>query len=179
MQKCHLAVDIGASSGRVIAGYLDNGKLRLDEVHRFENRMEKVKEHLCWDIDKLFEEVKTGIKQSIKHSYQPVSIGVDTWAVDFVLLNEQTQRITDPVAYRDHRTDGVMEEVFELVNQKEIYQQTGIQFQPFNTIYQLFALKKTAPEILDQAAYFLMVPDYLHFLLTGTITNEYTNATTT
>ncbi|WP_058307670.1 rhamnulokinase [Gracilibacillus massiliensis] len=179
MQKCNLAVDIGASSGRVIAGYLENGKLILDEIHRFENKMEEKNGHLCWNIDRLFQEIKTGIKQSITQQYQPITIGIDTWAVDFVLLDQEKKRITDAVAYRDHRTDGVMEEVFQHIDKQKIYQDTGIQFQPFNTIYQLFALKKENPDIFKEAAHFLMVPDYLHYLLTGIITNEYTNATTT
>ncbi|SHN18175.1 rhamnulokinase [Gracilibacillus kekensis] len=179
MQKCNLAVDIGASSGRVIAGYLENGKLILDEIHRFENKMEEKKGHLCWNIDRLFQEIKIGIKQSMVLHYQPVSIGIDTWAVDFVLLDQEKKRITDAVAYRDHRTDGVMEEVLQHIDKQKLYRETGIQFQPFNTIYQLFALKKENPDILNKAAHFLMVPDYLHYLLTGTITNEYTNATTT
>ncbi|WP_163539274.1 rhamnulokinase [Gracilibacillus sp. YIM 98692] len=179
MQKCNLAVDIGASSGRVLAGFLKDGQLQLDEIHRFENKMENQNGHLCWNIDKLYEEVKLGIKQSVEKGFNPISIGVDTWAVDFVLLDEQKNRLTDAVAYRDHRTDGIMEEIFSFIDQKEIYKQTGIQFQPFNTIYQLYALKKEDPMIFDQAHYFLMIPDYLHFLLTGKLSNEYTNATTT
>ncbi|UOQ47689.1 rhamnulokinase [Gracilibacillus caseinilyticus] len=179
MQKCNLAVDIGASSGRVIAGYLENNQLLLEEIHRFDNNMIKKDGHLCWDIDRLFSEIKTGLRKSVEMKYQPQTVGIDTWAVDFVLLDEQKNRITDAVAYRDHRTDGSMEKVFQRIDQQEIYQQTGIQFQPFNTIYQLHALKQESPEIFDKAAYFLMVPDYLHYLLTGKITNEYTNATTT
>ncbi|SER10629.1 L-rhamnulokinase [Gracilibacillus ureilyticus] len=179
MQKCHLAVDIGASGGRVIAGYLASGELILKEVHRFENKMTTKNGHLSWDIDQLFEQIKTGIKKSVEKNCQPVSLGIDTWAVDFVLLNKEKERITEAVAYRDHRTDGVMEEVFNIVPKKELYKETGIQFQPFNTIYQLYALKKESPEILKDAAHFLMIPDYLHYLLTDKITNEYTNATTT
>lgn len=179
LQKCNLAVDIGASSGRLIAGYLINGKLQLDEIHRFENNMMEKDGHLCWNIDRLFQEIKIGIKKAVSQSYQPQSIGVDTWAVDFVLLDKEKRRITDAVAYRDHRTDGKMEEVFNLIGKERIYQESGIQFQPFNSIYQLHALKQESPELLEQAEHFLMIPDYLHFLLTGKITNEYTNATTT
>ncbi|WP_163581908.1 rhamnulokinase [Gracilibacillus saliphilus] len=179
MQKCNLAVDIGASSGRVIAGYLQHNKLVLDEIHRFENEMEEKNGHLCWDIDGLFQEIKTGLEKSVEQHFHPLTIGIDTWAVDFVLLDQGKNRITDAVAYRDHRTDGVMEKVFQLIDQKDIYHETGIQFQPFNTIYQLFALQKEKPDILEKAQYFLMIPDYLHYLLTGKITNEYTNATTT
>lgn len=178
MQKCHLAVDIGASSGRVIAGFIENSKLKLDVVHRFPNEMKMKDGHLIWDIDFLFEEIKKGIHISTK-LYQPITIGVDTWAVDFVLLDKNYHRLTDAIAYRDHRTVGVMEKVFETVSKESIYEKTGIQFQPFNTLYQLAALKEEKPEILEQAAYFLMIPDYLNYLLTGKITNEYTNATTT
>ncbi|MGN8646973.1 rhamnulokinase [Gracilibacillus sp. HCP3S3_G5_1] len=179
MQKCNLAVDIGASSGRVIAGYVHNNQLLLDEIHRFENNMDERNGHLSWDIDELFQQVKYGITKSVESNYQPITIGIDTWAVDFVLLDKDKNRITEAVAYRDHRTDGIMEEVFQLIDQKELYQETGIQFQPFNTIYQLFALQKAQPEVLKEAKYFLMIPDYLHYLLTGKIINEYTNATTT
>lgn len=178
LQKCNLAVDIGASSGRVIAGYLENNRLILDEIHRFENKMEEKNGHLCWDIDGLFQEIKHGIQKSTE-KYQPETIGIDTWAVDFVLLDQQKNRLTDAVAYRDHRTERVMEEVFQKIDQKEIYAETGIQFQPFNTIYQFVALQKEQPELVQKAEYFLMIPDYLHYLLTGKITNEYTNATTT
>lgn len=178
MQNCHLAVDIGASSGRVIAGYLENNHLKLDIIHRFPNEMKEKDGQLIWDIDFLFSEIKKGIHLSTK-KYQPITIGIDTWAVDFVLLDKNYQRLTDAVAYRDHRTDGIMEKVFDKIPKEQIYQKTGIQFQPFNTIYQLVALQKSQPEILENAAYLLMIPDYLNYLLTGKIANEYTNATTT
>lgn len=178
MQNCHLAVDIGASSGRVIAGYLENNHLKLDIIHRFPNEMKEKDGQLIWDIDFLFSEIKKGIHLSTK-KYQPITIGIDTWAVDFVLLDKNYQRLTDAVAYRDHRTDGIMEKVFDKIPKEQIYQKTGIQFQPFNTIYQLVALQQSQPEILENAAYLLMIPDYLNYLLTGKIANEYTNATTT
>ncbi|ENH97012.1 rhamnulokinase [Gracilibacillus halophilus YIM-C55.5] len=179
MQKCKLAVDIGASSGCVIAGYMNDERLQLDEVHRFHNRMIEQNGHLCWDVDTLFFEIKKGIKKSLQQGYQPTTIGIDTWAVDFVLLDQHKERLTDAVAYRDHRTDGKMEEVFQTISKHDIYKETGIQFQPFNTIYQLYALKQESPEVLDAAQYFLMIPDYLHYLFTGRLSNEYTNATTT
>ncbi|MBU5594713.1 rhamnulokinase [Amphibacillus sp. MSJ-3] len=179
MQKCHLAVDIGASSGRVMAGYIQKDRLNLVEIYRFDNQMIEKNGHLCWDIDYLFQSIKRGIKTAIKHEYQPTSLAIDTWAVDFVLLDEHDRLLTDAVAYRDDRTDGVMEEVFQIVNKEEIYERTGIQFQPFNTIYQLKALQNEQPEVLAQAKTFLMIPDYLNFLLTGKKVNEYTNATST
>ncbi|MCK0472912.1 rhamnulokinase [Halalkalibacter sp. APA_J-10(15)] len=177
-QSC-LAVDIGASSGRVMLGQLANEQLQLDEIHRFKNEMMEKNGHFCWDIETLFSEIKAGLKKCRDFDSKPVSIGIDTWAVDFVLLDENDQLITDAVAYRDPRTDGMMEEVTEIIKKERLYLDTGIQFQKFNTIYQLYALKKQQPELLEKAKTFLMIPDYFHFLLTGKKANEYTNATTT
>lgn len=179
MQTCSLAVDIGASSGIVTAGFIEDGKLKLNEIHRFENKLIEKNNSFCWDIDKLFTEIKKGIQRTKELGYKPDSIGIDTWAVDFVLLDENDELITDAVAYRDPRTKGMMEEVFSLINKEYLYSKTGIQFQKFNTIYQLFYLKKNKPEILEKAKTFLMIPDYLNFLLTGKKVNEYTNATST
>lgn len=179
MSKCSLAVDIGASSGRVIAGYMQDGQLKLDVIHRFENNIIQKGDHFCWDLDSLFTEVKKGIQKTKEIGHNPVSIGIDTWAVDFVLLDKNDELLTDAVAYRDPRTDGMMEEVFSIISKERLYLETGIQFQKFNTIYQLYAMKKKNPEILEKAQSFLMVPDYLNYLLTGRKINEYTNATTT
>lgn len=177
--KCNIAVDIGASSGRVIASYLENGRMVLKELYRFPNQLVHKNGQLCWDIEKLFTEIKVGIKKSTAFNLEPLSIGVDTWAVDFVLLNENVELLTDAVSYRDHRTDGMMEKVFQVITQKELYESTGIQFQQFNTVYQLFALKMQNPSILKKAKSLLMIPDYIHFLLTGKKFSEYTNASTT
>src|SRR5699024_3120453 len=166
MKNCSLAVDIGASGGAVVAGFLENGKMKLDEIHRFDNHMIKKNHHFCWDLETLFAEIKTGIRQCTIKKLKPESIGIDTWAVNFVLLDENDELLTDAVAYRDPRTDGMMEEVVEMISQEKLYFETGIQFQKFNTIYQLFWLKKNNPEILEQAKTFLMIPDYLNFLLT-------------
>ncbi|WP_186576797.1 rhamnulokinase [Aquibacillus kalidii] len=179
MTKCSLAVDIGASSGRLIAGYLIKGKLELQEVHRFANNVIEKNGHFCWDIDRLFQEIKKGIHVCKEKQLNPTSIGIDTWAVDFVLLDEKDQLLTDAVAYRDSRTEGMMEEVFKTISKERLYLETGIQFQKFNTIYQLYYLKLHHPEILKKARTFLMIPDYLNFLLTGKKENEYTNATST
>jgi rhamnulokinase len=179
MKKYCLAVDIGASSGRLILGNLDKSQLKLEEIHRFENKIIEKNRHFCWDIDALFAEIKTGIKKCHEQGIHPESIGIDTWAVDFVLLDENDQLLTEAVAYRDPRTDGIMEEVTEILMKERLYLETGIQFQKFNTIYQLYALKKQNPEVLAKAKSFLMIPDYLHFLLTGQKANEYTNATST
>lgn len=179
LQTCSLAVDIGASSGRVIAGFLQNGKMILNEVHRFENKLINRNNHFCWDIERLFSEIKKGIGKTKEQGYRPKSIGIDTWAVDFVLLDENDEPLTDAVAYRDARTDGMMDEVFSIISKERLYLETGIQFQKFNTIYQLYYLKKNHPEVLKKAKSFLMIPDYLNFLLTGKKVNEYTNATST
>lgn len=179
MRKCSIAVDIGASSGCIIAGYIEEGKLKIEEIHRFENRMDRKNNYLTWNIDAFFSEIVKGIHKCKAKNLQPVSIGVDTWAVDFVLLDENDQLLTDAVSYRDPRTDGMMEEVHSIISKEKLYDITGIQFQKFNTIYQLYYLKKHYPEIMKKAKTFLMIPDYIHFLLSDVKVNEYTNATTT
>ncbi|MBB3908534.1 rhamnulokinase [Anoxybacillus sp. UARK-01] len=179
MEKCCLAVDIGASNGKMVAGYLLEEKLIIEEIYRFENQLVQKGDYICWDIDQLFQEIKKGLHICKGQGMNPKSIGIDTWAVDFVLLDEDDRRLTEAVAYRDPRTIGMMEQVFQKISKEELYGRTGIQFQSFNTIYQLYALKQTAPEILERTKTFLMIPDYFHYLLTGKKVNEYTNATTT
>jgi rhamnulokinase len=179
MTKYSIAVDIGASSGRLILGYLENGLLKLEEIHRFENQIVKKGDSYCWEADKLFQEIKNGLKKCNELGIKPDSIGIDTWAVDFVLLDENDQPLTEAVSYRDPRTDRMMEQVFEKIMKERLYLETGIQFQKFNTIYQLYSIKQNTPEILDKANSFLMIPDYFNYLLTGKKANEYTNATST
>lgn len=179
MNPYFLAVDIGASSGRHMLGHLEKGRLVLEEIYRFENGMKQTKEGLCWDIPALFQEIKTGIRRCGELGKIPVSMGIDTWAVDYVLLDEQDRILGDTFGYRDGRTEGMDEEVYRLIPEKELYQRTGIQKQIFNTVFQLMAVKKTHPEYLEQARTFLMLPDYFHFLLTGEKRSEYTNATST
>lgn len=179
MIKYYLAVDIGASSGRHILAHMDNGTMKLEEVYRFNNELETRNGHLCWNIDKLFEEIKNGLKECKKLNKIPVTMGIDTWAVDFVLLDNDNNILGDTVGYRDHRTNKMDELVYELVPEEELYNKTGIQKQIFNTIYQLMAIKQDNPEYLENAQDFLMVPDYFNFLLTGNKFSEYTNATST
>lgn len=179
LRECSIAVDIGASSGNVVAGYLEEGKLYLKELHRFPNNLIERNGDFLWDINKLFVEILVGIQKCEIYGLLPKSIGIDTWAVDFVLLDENDQLLTDVFSYRDPRTDGMMDKVFQIITKEELYDRTGIQFQKFNTIYQLYALKEKEPEVLNNAKTFLMLPDYINFLLTGTKANEYTNATTT
>lgn len=175
----HLAIDIGASSGRHILGFIEDGKLKLEEIYRFSNGIKKVNNEYCWDLKNLFSEIKNGIKKCKEIGKIPKSIGIDTWAVDFVLLDENEDILGNTVAYRDDRTEGIMEEVFKIIPKDMLYLYTGIQFQRFNTIYQLMAIKKKNPENLKKAKTFLMIPDYFNFLLTGKKVNEYTNATST
>lgn len=177
----YLAIDIGASSGRCIVGSTDKGKIKLDETYRFENGLVKKNGHKCWDIDHIRESVIAGIAETVKKGYRPKSVGIDTWAVDFVLLDENDEIIGDAVSYRDSRAEHIQKELEEkhILSCEELYQHTGIAYQQFNTVYQLMALKKEHPEYLDRAKTFLMIPDYLNFVLTGVKTNEYTNASTT
>lgn len=175
----YLAIDIGASSGRHILGYIEHGKIKLEEIYRFENGIRKVGNEYCWNINQLFQDIKTGIKKCKEIGKIPKTIGIDTWSVDFVLLDENDDILGNTVAYRDDRTEGMMEEAFKIIPQDMMYLYTGIQFQRFNSVYQLLAIKKKNPEILEKANAFLMIPDYLNFLLTGIKVNEYTNASST
>ena len=177
MSTYYLAVDIGASSGRHILGHLEDGKVILEEVYRFDNGMQPMNGHLCWDVDGLFREIKAGMKRCKELGKIPVSMGVDTWAVDYVLLDKEGKRLGDAVGYRDKRTEGMDDKVYEIISPKELYARTGIQKQMFNTIYQLMAVKETQPELMEQADRLLMLPDYFHYLLTGVAKTEYTNAT--
>ena len=179
MQTCALAVDIGASSGRHIVGTVENGRMALHEVYRFENRLVEKNGHLCWDLEALWNSVLEGLRACKAAGYAPATMGIDTWAVDFVLLDGQGQIIGDTVAYRDGRTAGIREALEPALPFAEHYARTGIQYQPFNTAYQLAALKNEHPDQLAAAKTFLMVPDYLNFKLTGVVANEYTNASTT
>ena len=179
MENYYLAVDIGASSGRHILGTVKDGTISLEEIYRFENGMKKKNGHLCWDVESLFHEIKMGMKQCAALGKIPCSMGIDTWAVDFVLLDGEGRILGDAVGYRDDRTKGMDEKVYETISPEALYERTGIQKQIFNTIYQLMAVKEERPEELAGAESMLMIPDYFHYLLTGVKKQEYTNATTT
>lgn len=181
MNKTYLAVDIGASSGLHMIGSVEDGKISLSETYRFENGLISKDGHKCWDIDSLLGNVIEGICETAEKGYRPETMGIDTFAVDFVLLDENDRIIGDAVSYRDSRTDGIKDELEQknILSFADTYAKTGIQYQKFNTIYQLVALKKEHPEYLESARTFLMIPDYLNFVLTGVKANEYTNATTT
>ena len=173
--KICLAIDIGASSGRHIAGWLENGELKTEELYRFPNGVTELDGHLTWDIDALLAHVKKGIAVA-KEKYPEIeSLSVDTWGVDYVLMKGD-EAVLPCYAYRDSRTDAVIPLVHEKLPFSELCRRTGIQFQPFNTIYQLYADKLA--ERLDGVTDFLMIPEYLMYKLCGTKSHEYTNATT-
>ena len=175
--KYYLAIDIGASSGRHILGYINNGSLTYEEVYRFPNSMQNKNGTLCWDLDTLFKEILHGLKRCAEIGKEPVSVGIDTWGVDFVLLDCNGQILGNTVAYRDNRTTNMDEEVYRLIPESDLYGRTGIPRQLFNTIFQLMAVKKSG--MLNQAKTMLLVPDYLHYRLSGTAKTEYTIASTT
>ncbi|MCR4655943.1 MAG: rhamnulokinase [Lachnospiraceae bacterium] len=179
MNNCYLAVDIGASSGRHIIGYMEDGKLRLKEVYRFENSMEQSFNKKLWNVERLFKEIKNGMTACKRAGFVPVSMSVDTWAVDYVLLDDNNEVVGDTYGYRDGRTARMDEVVYETISEPELYKRTGIQKQIFNTIYQLTADREKRPEILKQAKTFLMLPDYFQFRLTGVKKSEYTNGSST
>ena len=176
--KYYLAIDIGASSGRHILGHLEDGKMILEEVYRFDNSQIRKDGHDCWDMDALARSVIDGIRACAALGKVPATIGIDTWGVDFVLLDADGRPCSDMVAYRDRRTEGADALVDAAISADDLYARCGIQKMLFNSIYQLAALKKEHPEQLAQAERLLMVPEYLNYVLTGKMANEYTNATT-
>ncbi len=171
----HLAIDIGASSGRHILASLENGKIQTEEIYRFENGYVESNGSLIWDVESLFENVKTGIKKCNELGKIPSTVAIDTWGVDYVLLDEDKNEILPCMCYRDSSTQSLVDKVKAIC--PDLYERTGIQTQSFNTIYQLYRDKLS--EKLNKAKHFLMMPEYLSFKLTGEIKNEYTNATTT
>ena len=176
--KYYLAVDIGASSGRHILAHLEDGKIVLEEMYRFTNGNVTRDGHLCWELDRLFEEIVNGIAACAKAGKAPSSMGIDTWGVDFVLLDKNNQILGDTIAYRDSRTDDMDKLLETMISPEELYERTGIQKQLYNSIYQLLAIKNEHPEYIKNAEHYLMVPEYFNYLLTGVMMNEYTNATT-
>ena len=175
----YLAIDLGAESGRTILGTLSDGKLVLNETHRFPNEPVRLPEGLHWDILRLWAEIKAGIKKTVRDDVELASLGVDTWAVDFVLLDKNSALLGNPYHYRDARTDGMLDEAFRQMPREEIFFNTGIQFLQLNTLYQLLAMSVQKSPLFDVAKTFLTIPDLFNFWLSGEITNEFTNATTT
>ena len=177
--KYYLAIDIGASSGRHMLAHMEDGRIMLEEVYRFSNGMDERNGHQVWDTERLFSEILAGMKKCKELGKIPVTMGIDTWGVDYVLLDKDDKLIGDCIAYRDDRTAGMDEEVYKIISEKELYERTGIQKAIFNSIYQLMATKVKEPEKLKEARTLLMIPDYFNFLLTGVRKQEYTNASTT
>ncbi len=174
--KKYIAVDLGASNGRVIVGNLEE----FEVTNRFITRNEQIDGHVYWDIVYIFSEIKKGIKKAFSlYGDEIVSIGIDTWGVDYGLLDESGALLGLPYHYRDSRTDGMPEEVFKTISKESIYMSTGIQFMQLNTIFQLAAMKKEHPALLSVAKHYLSVPDLLNYWLTGVMKNEFSHATTT
>ena len=179
MQPYYLAIDIGASSGRHILGSVQEGKIVLEEIRRFDNKQVRQNGHDCWDMDNLWNGIVDGLKACKALGKIPATVGIDTWAVDYVLLDRDGRQLGDAVAYRDKRTERMDKVVESIVSPTELYAKTGIQKQIFNTIYQLTALKQEHPEQLEQAESLMMIPDWFNYRLTGVKKQEYTNASST
>jgi rhamnulokinase len=179
-QAVFIAVDLGAESGRVLAGKLSEGRFELEEIHRFPNGLVRIGDHIYWDVLRLWTEVKNGLALAVqKYGSQVASIGVDTWGVDYALLDSNDELVGNPYHYRDKRTEGMFEVAFQKVPRDEIYRRTGIQFMRLNTLYQLLSMVVQKSPQLKIAKTFLMMPDLFHFWLSGEKVNEFTEATTT
>lgn len=175
--KPYLAFDFGAESGRAVLAHLHSGILTTEEVHRFPNEPVEYCGSLHWDVSRLWFEVRKALVRL--GEVELAGIGVDAWGVDYALLGERGELLHNPYHYRDRRTDGVMEDVLKRVAKEDIYQATGIQFMPINTLYQLFAARRDTPKLLEAAKYLLTIPDLFNYWLTGNAVCEFTNATTT
>lgn len=178
-ERCFLGVDLGAESGRVVAGLFDGERIRLEDIHRFSNGAVHVADSLRWDVLRIWSEIEIGLAKGARtFGNEAVSVGVDSWGVDYVLLSKTGQMLGQPYHYRDPRTHGVMDRLFSRVPRKEIFATTGVQFMPINTLYQLVAAQQTDPALLELADRYLMMADLFHWLLCGSRVVEFTNATT-
>jgi rhamnulokinase len=175
MSAGYLAVDLGAESGRVVLGRFDGGRVSLEEIHRFPNTAVRLPDGLHWDVLRFLSEIKDGLAKAVREDIE--GIGIDSWGVDFGFLDGEGALVSNPYHHRDARTEGMMEEAFGLVSKEEIYQITGIQFLPINTLYQLLAMRGSP--LLEAAETMLLIPDLMNYWLTGEKACEYTNATTT
>lgn len=175
----HLAIDIGASSGRHVLGHVEGGRIIIEEMYRFDNNQIRSGGHDCWDVDTLFRNILKGLLACKQAGKVPATVGIDAWGADFVLLDEYGALIGDAVAYGDDRTQGIPEQADTIIKPEHMYRSCGIRRQSFNTLYQMIALMREHPDQIEVAKRFLMIPDYLNYLLTGIAVNEYTNATTT
>src|SRR5947209_3302542 len=175
-----VAVDLGAESGRVIVGVLRDGLVHLDTMHRFPNAPVRTPDGLHWNILQLYDEIVTGLRAAGRaHGDSVMGIGIDSWAVDYGLIDEGGRLLGTPYCYRDARTDGMQEGAARYVSPTDQYARTGIAHLPFNTLYQLLAQRMAGDRTLDLARSLLMIPDLLHYWLTGIPGTEYTNASTT
>jgi rhamnulokinase len=180
MSRVYLAIDLGAESGRVMAGLWNGKTIRLEEIHRFPNGPVCLGDSLRWDVVRLWAEIQNGLALAgKKYGKSIVSVGADTWGVDYVLLTGCDEMLGQPYAYRDARTNGMMEKAFKKVPRAEIFAQTGLQFMQFNTLFQLLAHKQSCPGLLEAADALLMMPDFIHWALCGSRVVEFTNGTTT
>lgn len=178
IKNTYLAADFGGGSGRIIAGFLLEGKLELEEIHRFPNRQVKLGNHVYWDFPALFEDMKTGLKLAAQKGYAVQGIGIDTWGVDFGLIDKNGNLLGNPVCYRDSRTDGMPAEVFKILDERKHYADTGIQVMPINTLFQLYSMKQSEDPQLEVARRLLFMPDLFSYFLTGVANNEYCIAST-
>ncbi|WP_462345871.1 rhamnulokinase [Coprobacter fastidiosus] len=178
MKEAYLAIDFGGGSGRVIAGYASDDGLQLDTIYRFRNRQVRMGGHIYWDFLSLFEDMKIGIRMASDKGYKIKSIGIDTWGVDFGLIDKNGNLLGNPVCYRDGRTDGMPGKVFGLINQSEHYSVSGTQVMDINSLFQLYAMKEEASPLLDVADKLLFMPDLFSYFLTGVANNEYSIAST-
>jgi rhamnulokinase len=179
MMTDYLALDLGAESGRAIVATLEEDRLALNEVHRFGNGPVRLPDGLHWDVLRLWSEIKAGIAAAIKSGARPAGIGLDTWGVDFALLDKNGALLGNPFHYRDARTDGIPDEAFRRIPRAEIFAQTGIQFMQLNTLYQLYSMALARSPLFDVAESFVTIPDLFNYWLSGKITNEFTVSTTT
>jgi len=178
--RTYLAIDLGASSGRVVAGQFDGARLALGEIHRFENGPVRMNGHLHWDVPRLWSEIVAGLRKAGQELGSAIaSVGVDTWGVDYALVAGGEVLLGNPYHYRDARNDGMLEAALERMSREEIFARTGLQFLPFNTLFQLMAERRSPARLLDAADQMLLMPDLFHWLLSGERSNELTNASTT
>jgi rhamnulokinase len=177
---CYLGVDLGAESGRVMAGLFDGRRVRLEQIHRFPNGAISLGTTFRWDILRLWSEIQDGLtRAAAQFGDRIVSVGVDTWGVDYVLLAKNGEIVAQPFHYRDSRTAGILPQAFGRVPKREIFAQTGLQFMEFNTLFQLLAFQQSNPDLLAAAERLLLMPDFFHWCLCGSRVIEFTNATTT
>ena len=179
MATSYLAFDLGASSGRAILGTLENGVMSMDELHRFETRVISNDGHLYWDVESIWNELAVGLKSALNETPNLRSLSVDSWAVDYVPLDGSGTAIRNPFCYRDTRTSPYIEKVHQKIERSEVYQTTGIQFLPFNTIYQIYTDVKSEPELVEQTSMRLLIADYFNFRFSGRPVVELSNASTT